>query len=133
VANYHLDSLDRAFAALSDPTRRAMLIRLEEEHELTVSDLGRPLTIKMPTVLKHLDVLSAAGLVAREKQGRTVKVRLVPDPLKAAIDWLNRYEHFWTRGLDRLVEVAEARESEARQSEASESEAWAAVAPEGDA
>ena len=100
-----------------------MLVRLEEEYELTVSDLGRPLAIKLPTVLKHLDVLSAAGLVCREKQGRTVKVRLAPDPLKAAIDWLNRYERFWTRGLDRLVEVAEAREGEA----------WAAAALEGDA
>jgi DNA-binding transcriptional ArsR family regulator len=115
--------LDRAFAALSDPTRRAMLVRLEEAHELTVSDLKRPLAIKLPTVLKHLDVLSAAGLVVREKQGRTVKVRLAPAPLKAAIDWLNRYERFWTRGLDRLVEVAESREAEAQ----------AAVAPEGDA
>ena len=114
MANNSLGSLDRAFAALSDPTRRAMLMRLEEERELTVSDLGRPLTIKLPTVLKHLDVLSAAGLVSREKQGRTVKVRLAPDPLKAAVDWLNRYERFWTPSLDRLVEVAEARESEAQ-------------------
>jgi len=114
MANNSLGALDRAFAALSDPTRRAMLMRLEEERELTVSDLGRPLTIKLPTVLKHLDVLSAAGLVSREKQGRTVKVRLAPDPLKAAVDWLNRYERFWTPSLDRLVEVAEARESEAQ-------------------
>jgi DNA-binding transcriptional ArsR family regulator len=123
MANHHVSALDRAFGALSDPTRRAMLVRLEEEHELTVSDLERPLAIKMPTVLKHLDVLSAAGLVSREKQGRTVKVRLVPDPLKAAIDWLNRYERFWTRSLDRLVELAEAREGDAQ----------AAVAPEGEA
>jgi len=105
-----------------------MLVRLEEEDELTVSDLGRPLTIKLPTVLKHLDVLSAAGLVSRVKHGRTVKVRLAPDPLKAAMDWLNRYERFWTLGLDRLVEIAEAKEREVR-----EREARAAVAPEGDA
>jgi DNA-binding transcriptional ArsR family regulator len=105
-----------------------MLIRLEQEHELTVSDLERRLPIKLPTVLKHLDVLLAAGLVSREKQGRTVKIRLAPDPLKAAIDWLTRYERFWTRGLDRLVEVAEARECEA-----TESEALAAVGPEGEA
>ena len=111
MANYSPDSLDRAFAALSDPTRRAMLMRLEREPELTVSDLAQPLSIKLPTVLKHLDVLAGAGLVRREKQGRTVKVRLAPDPLKAAVDWLNRYERFWSRSLDRLVEAAEAREA----------------------
>lgn len=111
MANYMTASLDRAFAALSDPTRRAMLVRLEEEQELTVSDLARPLPIKLPTVLKHLDVLSQAGLVRREKRGRTVSVQLIPDPLKAATDWLSRYERFWSRSLDRLVEVAEAREA----------------------
>ena len=62
MENYSVRVLDRAFAALSDPTRRAMLARLEAEPALTVSDLARPLTIKLPTVLKHLDVLSAAGL-----------------------------------------------------------------------
>jgi DNA-binding transcriptional ArsR family regulator len=110
MANHTTASLDRAFAALSDPTRRAMLMRLEQEPELTVSDLAGPLPIKLPTVLKHLHVLSEAGLVRREKQGRTVRVRLTPDPLKAATDWLSRYERFWNRSLDRLVELAEARE-----------------------
>ena len=114
MANYSAPALDRAFAALSDPTRRAMLIRLEQEQALTVSDLARPFPIKLPTVLKHLDVLSDAGLVRREKQGRTVTVSLTPDPLKAAMDWLTRYERFWTQSLDRLTEVAEAREAEAQ-------------------
>ena len=97
-----------------------MLVRLEQEHELTVSDLERPLPIKLPTVLKHLDMLLAAGLVSREKQGRTVKIRLAPEPLKTAVDWLNRYERFWTRGLDRLVAIAEAREREAEAAAARE-------------
>jgi DNA-binding transcriptional ArsR family regulator len=110
MANYQNGTLDRAFAALSDPTRRTMLARLEQEPGLTVSALAQPLPIKLPTVLKHLDVLSQAGLVRREKQGRTVTVSLTPDPLKAAADWLNRYERFWSRSVDRLVEVAEARE-----------------------
>jgi DNA-binding transcriptional ArsR family regulator len=120
MANREVSALDRAFTALGDPTRRAMLVRLEQEHELTVSDLERPLPIKLPTVLKHLDVLLAAGLVSREKQGRTVKIRLAPEPLKTAADWLNRYERFWTRGLDRLVEIAEAREREAEAAAARE-------------
>jgi DNA-binding transcriptional ArsR family regulator len=118
MENDSVSSLDRAFAALSDPSRRAMLMRLEEEPDLTISDLARPLSIKLPTVLKHLDVLSAAGLVSRRKQGRTVTVRLAPDPLRAAMDWLNRYERFWARGLDRLAEVAEAREGEVREDKA---------------
>ena len=108
----HQDSvLDRAFSALSDPTRRAMLARLEQESGLTVSALARPLAIKLPTVLKHLGVLSQAGLVRREKRGRTVTVSLTPDPLKATADWLDRYERFWSSSLDRLVEVAEARDA----------------------
>jgi DNA-binding transcriptional ArsR family regulator len=121
MANRGVSTLDRAFTALGDPTRRAMLARLEREHELTVSDLQRPLPIKLPTVLKHLDVLLAAGLVSREKQGRSVKIRLAPEPLKAAVDWLSRYERFWTRSLDRLVEIAEAREREAEAAGARES------------
>lgn len=111
MANYHPDTLNRAFNALSDPTRRAILARLEAENELTVSDLAHPLTIKMPTVLKHLEVLSDAGLVRRDKTGRTVRVRLTPEPLKAATDWLSRYERFWSPRLDRLAEIAEAREA----------------------
>lgn len=87
-----------------------MLLRLEHERELTVGELARHLPIKLPTVLKHLKMLSDAGLVRREKQGRTVKVSLTPEPLRAAADWLTRYERFWTSSLDRLVEVAEARE-----------------------
>lgn len=87
-----------------------MLMRLEREPELTVSELARHLPIKLPTVLKHLKMLSEAGLVRREKQGRTVKVSLTPEPLKAATDWLTRYERFWTCSLDRLAEAAEARE-----------------------
>jgi DNA-binding transcriptional ArsR family regulator len=113
MANYRVESLDRAFAALSDPTRRAMLARLEQERELTVSELARPLAIKLPTVLKHLDVLSDAGLVRRDKQGRTVRVQLTPDPLKEAADWLARYQRFWASSLDRLVQLAEAREAAA--------------------
>ena len=111
MANYRADPLDRAFAALSDPTRRSMLARLEAERELSVSDLARPFAIKLPTVLKHLEVLTEAGLVRREKQGRTVTVRLTPDPLKAAADWLDRYARFWSVRLDRLTEIAEARQA----------------------
>lgn len=111
MANYQSDRLDRTFAAMSDPNRRAMLVRLEQAPELTVSELAAPLPIKLPTVLKHLDVLVEAGLVRREKTGRTVKVSLTPDPLQAASTWLDRYQRFWTQSLDRLTDLAEAREA----------------------
>jgi DNA-binding transcriptional ArsR family regulator len=114
MANYLTPHLDRTFAALGDPTRRAILARLEREDELSVSAIAEPFAIKLPTVLKHLDVLSDAGLVRRTKRGRTVKVRLATDPLKDAMDWLARYERFWTGSLDRLVEQAEAKEAERR-------------------
>ena len=73
-----------------------MLLRLEREPELSVSELARHLPIKLPTVLKHLKMLSDAGLVRREKRGRTVRISLTPEPLRAATDWLARYERFWS-------------------------------------
>ena len=91
MANYP-EQLDRTFAALVDPTRRAILTRLEREHGVSVSELARPFAIKLPAVMKHLDVLHEAGLVMRSKIGRTVTVRLSPEPMKEAMDWLRRYE-----------------------------------------
>ena len=106
------DPLDRTFAALVDPTRRAILARLEREERASVSDLARPFAIKLPAVMKHLDVLDAAGLITRSKVGRTVMVRLSPEPIRAAMDWLRRYERFWSASLDRIAAYAESREAE---------------------
>ncbi|HVR06528.1 MAG TPA: metalloregulator ArsR/SmtB family transcription factor [Thermoanaerobaculia bacterium] len=114
MVNYRAEHLDRIFAALGDPTRRAILARLEREDGLSVSALAEPFTIKLPAVMKHLDVLSAAGLINRSKNGRTVTVEISTDPLKEAMNWLRRYERFWSSSLDRLVEYAEAKEAEAR-------------------
>jgi DNA-binding transcriptional ArsR family regulator len=112
MVNYNAQ-LDRTFAALVDPTRRAILARLERA-DASVSDLAKPFKIKLPAVMKHLDVLDAAGLISRSKQGRTVTVRLSPQPMKAALDWLRRYERFWTGSLERLTAYAESQEAEAR-------------------
>src|ERR1700761_1189548 len=101
MVNYQSGELDRIFAALGDPTRRAILARLEAAESLTVSAIAEPFAIKLPAVMKHLDVLSSAGLIARSKHGRTVDVRLSPDPLREASDWLARYERFWSPKLDR--------------------------------
>lgn len=100
-------SLDRIFGALTDPTRRALLARLSEAEGITVSDLARPLPMSLPAVMKHLDVLEGAGLVARQKSGRTVTCRLVAAPLEDAMTWLQRYARFWEESLDRLAAALE--------------------------
>jgi DNA-binding transcriptional ArsR family regulator len=106
--------LDRTFAALVDPTRRAILARLEREGDASVSELARPFAIKLPAVMKHLDVLDEAGLIARSKAGRTVTVRLSPAPMRDAMEWLRRYERFWNASLDRLAAYAERKETDTR-------------------
>src|SRR6267143_5868207 len=111
MVNYP-ERLDRTFAALVDPTRRAILARLEREDGATVSELAKPFAIKLPAVMKHLDVLDQAGLITRSKVGRTVTVRLSPQPMRAALDWLRRYERFWSASLDRLAAYAETKEIE---------------------
>jgi len=111
MVNYR-EQLDRTFAALVDPTRRAILTRLEREDGASVSELARPFAIKLPAVMKHLDVLADAGLITRSKLGRTVTVRLSPEPMREAMDWLRRYERFWSLSLDRLAAYAEGKEAE---------------------
>ena len=120
MVNYKATELDRVFSALVDPTRRAILARLEAEESLSVGVLAEPFSIKLPAVMKHLDVLGQAGLITRSKRGRTVDVRLSPAPLREAIDWLARYERFWSPALDRLAAHAEAREAQVRADEAKE-------------
>lgn len=111
------ERLDRVFAALVDPTRRAILARLERRDSASVSELAEPFAIKLPAVMKHLDVLDEAGLIRRSKSGRTVTVRLRPQPMREAMEWLRRYERFWSAGLDRLADEAEAREAAIRKQE----------------
>ena len=113
MVNYS-ERLDRTFAALVDPTRRAILARLEHEESASVSALAQPFAIKLPAVMKHLDVLDEAGLITRTKVGRTVTVQLRPEPMREAMDWLRRYERFWSVSLDRLAAYADGKEAEAR-------------------
>lgn len=112
MVNNRSRHFDRIFSALSDPTRRAILARLEREDGLSVSALAEPFAIKLPAVMKHLDVLSEAGLIHRSKTGRTVMVEISPDPLRQAMNWLHRYERFWSGRLDRLAAYAEKKERE---------------------
>ncbi|HXD45833.1 MAG TPA: metalloregulator ArsR/SmtB family transcription factor [Pseudolabrys sp.] len=104
---YSTAPLDRTFAALADPTRRALLAQLSERESVSVSELAKPFKMSLPAVMKHLDVLSDAGLVRREKTGRTVACRLEAAPMRAATEWLNRYQRFWSEQLDKLAAYLE--------------------------
>ena len=109
------EQLNRIFGALTDPSRRAILARLERAHDgASVSDLAQPLSITLPAVMKHLDILDDAGLISRTKSGRVVTVKLSPASMRAAMAWLRRYERFWSASLDRLTIYAEAKEAAAR-------------------
>jgi DNA-binding transcriptional ArsR family regulator len=107
MVKYQAATLDRTFAALSDPTRRALLARLSDSESLSVSELAQPFSMSLPAVMKHLDVLSDAGLIARHKTGRTVSCRLEAAPMENAMNWLNRYQRFWSAQLDRLAAFLE--------------------------
>jgi DNA-binding transcriptional ArsR family regulator len=93
--------LDRAFAALADPIRRGMLVRLSEG-PASVSELAAPLPISLPAVLQHLKALEASGLVASEKRGRVRTVRVRPETLGAAETWLTRRRREWEAHFDRF-------------------------------
>src|SRR5712671_5708129 len=103
MVNYQPHHLDGIFAALSDPTRRAVLARLSEVPELSVTALAAPFAMSLPAVLKHLDVLEVADLIRRRKSGRTVSCRLNAAPLQEARRWLAHYERFWSDRLDALA------------------------------
>jgi DNA-binding transcriptional ArsR family regulator len=107
MVKYKASDLDRTFSALADPTRRAVLLRLKDKPGLTVSELARTSSLKLPGMMKHLDVLSDAGLITRTKTGRTVSVHISVRPMRKAITWLNRYERFWAVSLDRLALIVE--------------------------
>jgi DNA-binding transcriptional ArsR family regulator len=107
MVKYDEPVLDRTFAALADPTRRALLARLGQHDSISVSELAQPFAMSLPAVMKHLDVLSDAGLVTRSKTGRTVACRLSARPMQQAIDWLSRYQRFWSENLDRLAAFVE--------------------------
>jgi DNA-binding transcriptional ArsR family regulator len=104
-------ALDRTFAALSDPTRRAVVMRLAAEPDLSVSELAAPFSMSLPAVMKHLEVLSDAGLVARTKTGRVVACQLRTEPMRDAFEWLNAYEKFWSERLSSLAAFLEEEES----------------------
>jgi DNA-binding transcriptional ArsR family regulator len=95
--------LDRTFAALSDPTRRAIVERLADG-EASVTELAAPFAMSLPAVSKHLKVLEKAGLISRGRKAQWRPCRLEPEPLKEASEWLEEYRRLWEERLDRLDE-----------------------------
>jgi len=104
------DTIDRTFAALADPTRRAILARLAKNDGIGVSDLAAPFLGRMslPAVSKHLRVLEKSGLVTQQRDGRVRRCHLQPQSLKAAHDWVARYQVFWSGQLDALAAYLES-------------------------
>jgi DNA-binding transcriptional ArsR family regulator len=97
------EELDGVFAALSDPTRRAILGRLAEG-EATVNELAEPFSISLQAVSKHLKVLEAAGLITRGRDAQRRPCRLRPEALAGAEVWLERYRALWERSFDQLAQ-----------------------------
>jgi DNA-binding transcriptional ArsR family regulator len=105
------ERLSSTFAALADPTRRAILARLATG-EASVTELSKPLRMTMPAVTKHLKVLQRAGLVRRERRAQWRPCYLEAAPLKEASDWVDQYRKFWEQRLDRLDAYLKALQAE---------------------
>jgi DNA-binding transcriptional ArsR family regulator len=104
------DELTATFAALADPTRRAIVARLAEG-EATVNELAQPFPISLQAVSNHLKVLERAGLIERGRSAQFRPSRLQPAPLQDAVEWLERYQGLWQAGFDRLDERVREPES----------------------
>jgi DNA-binding transcriptional ArsR family regulator len=97
------DQLSSTFAALADPTRRAILARLARG-EATVSELAAPFDLSLPAISKHLKVLQRAGLIEQGRQAQWRPCRLKPEPLRDVSDWIGQYRRYWEESFDRLGE-----------------------------
>ena len=105
-------ALNLTFAALADPTRRAILARLALG-EISVTELAAPFKMSLPAISKHLKVLERCGLIARSREAQWRPCHLEAKPLKEAIDWLEHYRQFWEQSFDRLeVYLQELQEKE---------------------
>ena len=108
-----VDQLSKTFAALADPTRRAILGRLTKG-ESSVSDLAKPFKMTMPAVSKHLKVLERAGLIERGREAQWRPCRLKAKPLREVSDWVEQYRKHWEERLDRLEEYLQELQAKER-------------------
>ena len=106
MVKYKDSNLNAAFAALADPTRRAILARLAEG-EAQVTELAAPFGMSLPAVSKHLKVLEKAQLITRQVDGRVHRFHVNPEPLQQASAWIEKYQRFWTQQLAALGDYLE--------------------------
>jgi DNA-binding transcriptional ArsR family regulator len=106
------DGMSATFAALADPTRRAILARLALG-ETSVTELAEPFEMSMPAVSKHLRVLESAGLVERSQRAQFRPVKLKAEPLQEALGWIEQYRQFWEESFDRLDDYLKRLQAEA--------------------
>lgn len=111
-----IDPLSTTFAALADPTRRAILARLSAG-ETSVTELARPFEMTLPAISKHLKVLERAGLIQRSREAQWRPCRLQAGPLKNASDWIAQYRQFWEERLDRLDVYLQELQAQERQAQ----------------
>lgn len=120
------EHLDSTFAALADPTRRAILARLASG-EATVNELTRPFSISQPAISKHLKVLEKAGLISRGRDAQRRPRRIVAQPLQEACQWLENYRQFWEeryQRLDFLLEGMQAQRAKPKRSKRHRRSEW---------
>lgn len=110
MVKYQTEAVDGVFAALADPTRRAILARLATG-EATMGELAEPFAMSWPAVTKHVKALERAGLLERQRQGRHHRLRLRPDSLREAAHWITDLEAFWQSSLDQLEDYLETNAS----------------------
>jgi DNA-binding transcriptional ArsR family regulator len=113
------DRLSTTFAALADPTRRAILKRLARG-EKSVTELARPFDMSLPAISKHLKVLERAGLIRRGREAQWRPCRIEPAPLKKASDWIDAYRQLWEERLDRLGEYLDQLQAREEHTDASQ-------------
>ena len=116
MVEYNEQALDATFAALADPTRRAILARLSNG-DLTVTEIAQPFAMSLAAVSKHLNVLNKANLISRRKDGRVRHCRLLPENLNAAADWVKFYQQFWDENLDALARYLDQNSDQTDQKE----------------
>jgi len=113
MVEYQSPTLDRVYAALADPTRRAILSRLTGQ-EARVTELAEPFTVSLNAVSKHVRVLEEAGLIQREIRGRDHYLSLDATPLQEAAAWIETYRQFWTNRLNRLESFLQQKQKKHR-------------------
>lgn len=122
------DSLSRTFAALADPTRRAILARLAQG-EMTVTELAEPFDMSLPAISKHLKVLERAGLIERGRKAQLRPARLDAAPLEEAAAWIDTYRRFWEESFDRLDDYLQELQAQYPQPETRPASSDASEAP----